>query len=95
MPLTYEEAAAAVISFSQAEVCAAGTRMLVENSTRMEFVSRVVAALECHWMPGDPLNPVTRVGALEDSTQLDTGRAVEEGVQIDSLSPMVSGPFGS
>ncbi|WP_431026060.1 aldehyde dehydrogenase [Halomonas sp. H5] len=66
------EAAAAAIAFNQGEVCTAGTRLLVENSIREAFVARVVAALERHWRPGDPLDPATRVGALVDGTQLET-----------------------
>jgi acyl-CoA reductase-like NAD-dependent aldehyde dehydrogenase len=64
------EAAAFAIFFNQGEMCTAGSRLLVEESIKDEFVEKVIAAGER--MPaGDPLDPATRVGAIVDDLQLD------------------------
>ncbi|WP_136478750.1 aldehyde dehydrogenase [Pseudomonas sp. DG56-2] len=65
------DAAAAAIAFNQGEVCIAGSRLLVERSIKERFLPMVVEALKA-WKPGHALAPDTRVGALVDSTQLDT-----------------------
>jgi 4-guanidinobutyraldehyde dehydrogenase/NAD-dependent aldehyde dehydrogenase len=65
------ESAAGAIAFNQGEVCTAGSRLLVENSIKSQFVPMVVEALKA-WQPGNPLDPATTVGALVDSRQLET-----------------------
>jgi 4-guanidinobutyraldehyde dehydrogenase/NAD-dependent aldehyde dehydrogenase len=65
------ESAAGAIAFNQGEVCTAGSRLLVENSIKSQFVSMVAEALKA-WQPGNPLDPATTVGALVDSRQLET-----------------------
>lgn len=65
------EAAASAIAYNQGEVCTAGSRLLVENSIRDDFVARVVDALK-GWQVGHPLDPSTRVGALVDKQQMET-----------------------
>jgi 4-guanidinobutyraldehyde dehydrogenase/NAD-dependent aldehyde dehydrogenase len=65
------ESAAGAIAFNQGEVCTAGSRLLVENSIKAQFVLMVVEALKA-WQPGNPLDPATMVGALVDSRQLET-----------------------
>jgi len=66
------EAAASAIAFNQGEVCTAGSRLLVEESIREAFVGKVVEALKRSWAPGHPLDPTTSMGALVDTTQIDT-----------------------
>ncbi|SDS51856.1 4-guanidinobutyraldehyde dehydrogenase / NAD-dependent aldehyde dehydrogenase [Halopseudomonas sabulinigri] len=66
------EAAASAIAFNQGEVCTAGSRLLVEASIKEVFVEKVAAALKASWAPGHPLDPNTAVGALVDTTQIDT-----------------------
>jgi 4-guanidinobutyraldehyde dehydrogenase/NAD-dependent aldehyde dehydrogenase len=63
-------AAAGAFCFNQGEVCTAGTRLLVEESIKEEFISKVVKAVQS-WIPGNPLDPNTNVGAIVDETQLD------------------------
>ena len=62
--------AASAIAFNQGEVCTAGSRLLVEESIRGEFISLVCAALKA-WRPGHPLDPATTCGAIVDQAQLD------------------------
>ncbi|HWV08491.1 MAG TPA: aldehyde dehydrogenase [Pseudomonas sp.] len=64
------EAAAGAIAFNQGEVCTAGSRLLVENSIKEQFVPLVVEAIKA-WKPGNPLDPATNVGALVDTTQMN------------------------
>ena len=62
--------AASAIAFNQGEVCTAGSRLLVENSIRAEFVRLICEALKT-WRPGHPLDPATTCGAIVDQAQLD------------------------
>lgn len=62
--------AASAIAFNQGEVCTAGSRLLVENSIRGEFVGLICEALKT-WRPGHPLDPATTCGAIVDQAQLD------------------------
>jgi 4-guanidinobutyraldehyde dehydrogenase/NAD-dependent aldehyde dehydrogenase len=64
------ESAASAIAFNQGEVCTAGSRLLVENSIKDQFVPMVVEAIKA-WKPGNPLDPATTVGALVDTTQMN------------------------
>ncbi|HUF46516.1 MAG TPA: aldehyde dehydrogenase family protein [Vicinamibacterales bacterium] len=58
------------IFYGKGEVCAAGSRLLVESSIRDEFVDKVAARAR-KMVPGDPLDPKTRLGPLSSKTQLD------------------------
>lgn len=62
------QSAAEAIFHNQGEVCIAGSRLLVENSIREDFVARVVKAAE-KMQPGDPLDPNSFMGAMVDETQ--------------------------
>ncbi|WP_417547837.1 aldehyde dehydrogenase [Marinobacter segnicrescens] len=62
--------AASAIAFNQGEVCTAGSRLLVQESIRDEFVHMVCDALKS-WHPGHPLDPATTCGAIVDQAQLD------------------------
>jgi acyl-CoA reductase-like NAD-dependent aldehyde dehydrogenase len=64
------EAAAWGVFYNQGEVCNAGSRLLVHESLRDDFLERVVRIAETI-RPGDPLDPETRMGAIVDRTQLD------------------------
>jgi acyl-CoA reductase-like NAD-dependent aldehyde dehydrogenase len=72
-------AAASAIFFNQGEMCSAGSRLLVEESVREAVLERVIAH-GCELVPGDPLDPATRIGAIVDRPQLDTVlRYIESG----------------
>ncbi|SFR64666.1 gamma-glutamyl-gamma-aminobutyraldehyde dehydrogenase [Marinobacter daqiaonensis] len=62
--------AASAIAFNQGEVCTAGSRLLVEESIRNEFIVLIRDALKT-WRPGHPLDPATTCGAIVDQAQLD------------------------
>jgi acyl-CoA reductase-like NAD-dependent aldehyde dehydrogenase len=80
------EAAAWGVFYNQGEVCNAGSRLLVHESLKDDFLDRVVRVAQTI-QPGDPLDPDTRMGAIVDRTQLErvlgyieTGR--EQGAEL-------------
>jgi gamma-glutamyl-gamma-aminobutyraldehyde dehydrogenase/4-guanidinobutyraldehyde dehydrogenase/NAD-dependent aldehyde dehydrogenase len=88
--------AAAAIFHNQGEVCIAGSRLLVENTIRDDFVERVLKAAES-MQPGDPLDPESFMGAIVDEAQhrriLDYIRqGVEEGARLRSGGQAIDGP---
>jgi acyl-CoA reductase-like NAD-dependent aldehyde dehydrogenase len=58
------------IFYGKGEVCAAGSRLLVESRVKEEFVARVVERAR-KIRPGDPLDPKTRLGSLVSRAQMD------------------------
>ncbi len=58
------------VFYNQGEVCNAGSRLLVHASVKDDLLERVVKVAE-KIVPGDPLDPKTRMGAIVDSGQLD------------------------
>jgi 4-guanidinobutyraldehyde dehydrogenase / NAD-dependent aldehyde dehydrogenase len=64
------EAAAWGVFYNQGEVCNAGSRLLVHESLRDDFLERVVR-VAATIRPGDPLDPETRMGAIVDRSQLE------------------------
>jgi aldehyde dehydrogenase (NAD+) len=58
------------IFYGKGEVCAAGSRLLVEASAADELRSRVLERAK-KMVAGDPLDPKTRLGALVSKTQME------------------------
>jgi acyl-CoA reductase-like NAD-dependent aldehyde dehydrogenase len=58
------------IFYGKGEVCAAGSRLLVDRSIRNEFLDKVAARAR-KLAPGDPLDPKTRLGAIASKKQLE------------------------
>ena len=58
------------IFYGKGEVCAAGSRLLVDRSIRDEFLDKLVARTK-KIVPGDPLDPKTRLGAIASKGQLE------------------------
>ncbi|SIS69926.1 aldehyde dehydrogenase [Paracoccus saliphilus] len=79
-------AAAFGIFFNQGEVCNAGSRLLVQESIKDEFIEKVIAVgktLE----PGDPLDPSIKLGAIVTEEQMNRvlgyiGIGKEEGARL-------------
>jgi acyl-CoA reductase-like NAD-dependent aldehyde dehydrogenase len=79
-------AAAFAIFFNQGEMCSAGSRLLVQESIKDAFLEKV-AEVARGMVPGDPLDPETRLGAIVDEGQMkrvlsyiDTGK--RDGAQV-------------
>src|SRR5215471_9730325 len=58
------------IFYGKGEVCAAGSRLLVDRSIQNEFIDKVAARTK-KMTVGDPMDPKTRFGALSSKGQLD------------------------
>ena len=58
------------IFYGKGEVCAAGSRLLVEESVRDELQARILERAS-RMTPGDPLNPKTRLGPLVSRVQME------------------------
>jgi len=59
------------IFYGKGEVCAAGSRLLVERKIKDQFVEMLVERTR-KLQPGDPLDPKTRFGALVSERQVET-----------------------
>ncbi len=58
------------IFYGKGEVCAAGSRLLVEKSIYPEFVAKLAERAK-KMLPGDPMDPKTRLGALVSEAQMN------------------------
>ena len=58
------------IFYGKGEVCAAGSRLLVDRTIRDAFLEKVAARAK-KMVPGDPLDPKTRLGAIASKSQLE------------------------
>jgi aldehyde dehydrogenase (NAD+) len=59
------------IFYGKGEVCAAGSRLLVDRSIKSEFIDKLAARTK-KMTAGDPMDPKTRFGALSSRKQLET-----------------------
>ena len=67
------------IFYGKGEVCAAGSRLLVEESIREPLQEKILERAK-KMVAGDPLNPKTRLGALVSKKQMESVlRYVESG----------------
>ena len=80
------KAAAFAIFFNQGEMCSAGSRLLVQAEIKDAFLEKV-QAIGRTMVPGDPLDPATKLGAIVDEAQMkrvlgyiDSGR--REGAEV-------------
>ena len=62
-------AAAYAIFFNQGEMCSAGSRLLVQDSIKDAMLEKI-AVVGRTMVPGDPLDPATKLGAIVDETQM-------------------------
>src|SRR5947209_1231754 len=74
------------IFYGKGEVCAAGSRLLVDRSIKDEFIDKVAARAK-KMTCGDPLDPKTRLGAISSKKQLESNLryieiAKKEGAQL-------------
>ena len=59
------------IFYGKGEVCAAGSRLLVEDSVREALTAKILARAK-KMVAGDPLNPKTRLGAIVSKPQMES-----------------------
>jgi acyl-CoA reductase-like NAD-dependent aldehyde dehydrogenase len=58
------------IFYGKGEVCAAGSRLLVDRTIKDEFMEKLAARTK-KMVPGDPLDPKTRLGAIASKSQME------------------------
>jgi acyl-CoA reductase-like NAD-dependent aldehyde dehydrogenase len=63
-------AAAFAIFFNQGEMCSAGSRLLVQEDIKDAFLEKVQGVART-LVPGDPLDPETKLGAIVDEGQMN------------------------
>lgn len=88
------------IFYNQGEVCAAGSRLIVDASVHDKVLDLLVSRTK-KLQPGDPLDPSTRMGPLANRSQLDKVesyvlRGTQEGAQLvigGSRPPMPRGYY--
>ena len=67
------------IFYGKGEVCAAGSRLLVDRAIKDEFIDKLAARTK-KIVPGDPMDPKTRFGSVSSKKQLETVlRYIESG----------------
>jgi aldehyde dehydrogenase (NAD+)/phenylacetaldehyde dehydrogenase len=59
------------IFYGKGEVCAAGSRLLVDRSIKDQFMEKLAARAK-KLVAGDPMDPKTRYGSLASKKQLET-----------------------
>lgn len=67
---TAADMAAFGIFFNQGEVCSAGSRLLVQESIKDEFLASLQSRAESR-QPANPLDPATQMGAIVDQAQCE------------------------
>ncbi|WP_207869992.1 aldehyde dehydrogenase [Pseudomonas sp. 51_B] len=80
------EKAAFGIFFNQGEVCSANSRLYVQRAIHDEFIELLQAKAR-QWLPGNPLDPASRAGAIVDAEQASRiasaiGLASEQGARL-------------
>ena len=78
--------AAAAVFYNGGQTGTAGTRLIIEDSIKDEFLEMVIEKTG-KWLPGNPLDPATRMGPMIDKSQFDTvseyvGIGCDEGAQL-------------
>jgi acyl-CoA reductase-like NAD-dependent aldehyde dehydrogenase len=63
-------AAAFAIFFNQGEMCSAGSRLLLQESIKEPFLEKLQNVAR-GLVPGDPLDPETKLGAIVDEAQMN------------------------
>ncbi|MGI9462211.1 MAG: aldehyde dehydrogenase [Alphaproteobacteria bacterium] len=61
--------AARGIWYNQGEVCSANSRLLVENKIKEKFIAMLMERGQKNYMPKDPLDPTSMMGAVLDGKQ--------------------------
>jgi acyl-CoA reductase-like NAD-dependent aldehyde dehydrogenase len=77
------------IFFNQGEVCSAGSRLLVEFPVAKDFVE-MVASYASAYIPKDPLDPTSRMGAIVNEAQMERILSYIE-LGVDEGAELVTG----
>jgi acyl-CoA reductase-like NAD-dependent aldehyde dehydrogenase len=78
------------IFYGKGEVCAAGSRLLVDRSIKDEFIDKLAARTK-KMVAGDPMDPKTRFGALSSKKQMDTVMRYVESAKKEGATLVAGG----
>jgi len=78
------------IFYGKGEVCAAGSRLLVEESAHDALMEKIVERAR-KMEPGDPLHPKTRLGALVSERQRETVARFVDGAVSEGATLVAGG----
>ena len=78
------------IFYGKGEVCAAGSRLLVDKSIKDEFIEKLAARTK-KMVAGDPMDPKTRFGALSSKKQMDTVMRYVESAKKEGATLVAGG----
>jgi aldehyde dehydrogenase (NAD+) len=78
------------IFYGKGEVCAAGSRLLVDTSIKDEFIDKLAARTK-KMVAGDPMDPKTRFGALSSKKQMDTVMRYVESARKEGATLVAGG----
>ena len=78
------------IFYGKGEVCAAGSRLLVEEGAHEELMAKVIERAN-KMTAGDPLHPKTRLGAIVSKEQMDTVLSYIEAGKSDGAKLVAGG----
>lgn len=82
--------AATAIFTNQGEVCIACSRLYVHSSIKDAFMVALLEAAKTY-VPGDPLDPATKMGPMVDKAQLDTVTGFIESAIADGATLALGG----
>ncbi len=82
--------AAAAVFYNKGEICTAGSRLLVEEKIHDEFMEKL-SARASKMIPGDPLNPETKLGPLTSEQQLKKVMSYVESGKSEGAKLLVGG----
>ncbi|MBV8657375.1 MAG: aldehyde dehydrogenase [Burkholderiales bacterium] len=75
--------AAGAIFYNMGEMCTAGSRLLVHRDIKDAFIAKVLEHAR-KWVPGNPLDPNTGMGAIVDHIQLERVQGYIEAGKAES-----------
>jgi aldehyde dehydrogenase (NAD+) len=78
------------IFYGKGEVCAAGSRLLVDRTIKDQFMEKLAARTK-KMVAGDPLDPKTRYGALASKKQLETVQRYVDTAKQEGASLVAGG----
>ena len=78
------------IFYGKGEVCAAGSRLLVDRSIKDEFIDKLAARTK-KMVAGDPMDPKTRFGPLSSKKQLETVMRYVESAKNEGATLVAGG----
>ena len=78
------------IFYGKGEVCAAGSRLLVDKAIKDEFIDKLAARTK-KMVAGDPMDPRTRFGALSSQRQMETVMRYVESAKNEGATLVAGG----